>query len=286
MMSQCDAYIEKISLYVDGELTAEETAEVEAHLKECGECRSRCEAYSILSDETCALCCEVPDALHGRIMDAVKAERENRRPHRAESWRFRPFTLAAGLVAAVLLVVSGVFGDVSDLYLDGGTKSSSAMDMAPADAPQAMTAESAETPAAAEENFAPAGGAVPEGARITEAPMEDAAGNAQQFSIAPDSQKMQMPALSLNQPVAFIIVAQGTADPKEMLDFMDQEEGADGTVLISIKNNATDRDKAIEELSAFYDVTLIESGREDIDPAAQEGLIVVIQTQQSAGETR
>lgn len=48
-MKDCEYYREKISCLMDGELSPEETAGLEAHIEGCPECRALYEAFTAVS---------------------------------------------------------------------------------------------------------------------------------------------------------------------------------------------------------------------------------------------
>ncbi len=60
--------------YIEGELTAEQMRELEAHLAECEECRREFDELRALKSAVRSSAQELPEGLHSRIMDAIKAE--------------------------------------------------------------------------------------------------------------------------------------------------------------------------------------------------------------------
>ena len=97
-MRTCAEYQELISAMLDGELTAEETAEVEAHVAVCGECKAMYEAFAAVSGMEAA---EVPDTLHEAVMTKVTAAQKAFKTQN-NLVRLRPIlTTAACLVVIV-----------------------------------------------------------------------------------------------------------------------------------------------------------------------------------------
>lgn len=74
-MSYCDESIELISAALDGSLSPEEQAKLEAHLAQCPDCKALYEDLSRIHQSLLDLPpVEVPEGLTGRIMEAVAAE--------------------------------------------------------------------------------------------------------------------------------------------------------------------------------------------------------------------
>ena len=97
-MRTCAEYQELISAMLDGELTAEETAEVEAHIASCPECAAMYEAFAAVSGMEAA---EVPDTLHEAVMTKVTAAQKAFKTQN-NLVRLRPIlTTAACLVVIV-----------------------------------------------------------------------------------------------------------------------------------------------------------------------------------------
>ena len=101
-MSDCERFEERISALLDGELSAEEEAEVRAHMAECAECAAMYEAFAAVGAALKADAEDVPDTLHDGIMTKVRmAEKATKTQHRIV--RLRPFLTAA----ACLIVLVG-----------------------------------------------------------------------------------------------------------------------------------------------------------------------------------
>ena len=99
----CDKALELMSAELDGELTKEETAALQAHLDECPDCRA---SYAQLRDMDAFLkeaAYEPPAALHTNVMRTVRQEKAASR---------RRFWAPAGLIAAgaALVLTAGSRG--------------------------------------------------------------------------------------------------------------------------------------------------------------------------------
>ena len=138
-MKPCEAYAENLALYLDGMLTGEEQEELLQHVEECPVCARRLEAYRILLHEVEDLTVEPPASMHANIMKAAK---QSQRPKR-KIFGIGPFTAVTAAAAIILLVVGGVFGDLSNFYLfgrntaaDSASPATQSTTMAPAAAPE------------------------------------------------------------------------------------------------------------------------------------------------------
>ena len=101
---ECDRAMELLNLELDGELSAEEQAELEEYLRDYPGCRQAREQLRAAEEAFRACEAEVPAALHSRVMDAVHEEKQKKQQNRRQ-W----FTV--GLVAAAaaaLAILSGV----------------------------------------------------------------------------------------------------------------------------------------------------------------------------------
>ena len=87
--------------YIEGELTAVEMREFEAHLAECEECRKELEELRALKEAIRSAKEEMPNGLHSRIMASIEAE-----PKKAPRHKFAFFRSAAISVACVMLCLS------------------------------------------------------------------------------------------------------------------------------------------------------------------------------------
>lgn len=168
-MNQCEKYEELCSVYLDGELTAAEQTELEAHLAACPDCEAYLEALrqaqTMLSHGQEGM----PRNLHENIMNLVMAEAQKTIVQTEKPRRHPPvFTMLAAAVAAVLLVMTGAVGELVStgrdmLGLDNAKTADSAA------APKiAASQDNAGTEDAAASEFAPfsapATGTAPEAA--------------------------------------------------------------------------------------------------------------------------
>ena len=111
-MSQCEQYQEWISRIVDGDLTAAEERELQAHVKTCPECAALYKAFSALSAEIQTDLEDVPLDLRESVMAEVRRE-EIRRRNRIPSILRGVMSVAAcaAIVVGVYLGVSLTKGD-------------------------------------------------------------------------------------------------------------------------------------------------------------------------------
>ena len=134
-MTNCEAYWDLISAAVDGALTDEERARLDAHLAQCADCRQMYEQMMSMTEGLGDLE-SVPDGFLSGVMaeverteqdipfTALEGNRDIHAPGKAlmREW-WRPIRKAAGLVACCLIVV-GVWR-VANWSL-GGSSSASA----------------------------------------------------------------------------------------------------------------------------------------------------------------
>lgn len=97
----CARIGDQLSAYLDGELSADEAAEVEAHLALCPDCARLCTALRGLRADIAAARLEPPAALHDRIMARVRRENRVRRLRRITA------IASAGVAAMFCFVVIG-----------------------------------------------------------------------------------------------------------------------------------------------------------------------------------
>ena len=71
-MKDCEYYREKISCLMDGELSPEETAGLEAHIEGCPECRALYEAFTAVSAATKSPADTPPSSPADRLTATVK----------------------------------------------------------------------------------------------------------------------------------------------------------------------------------------------------------------------
>lgn len=123
-MTECEKIQEKLSEMLDGELSETDEAEVRAHIAHCPDCAALYAAFSALS-EAAAEPEDVPDELHGAVMDRVRrAEKAVKFQKNFQRWR--PIALAAAclvvLVGTVLSVNRGLFAAKSAAPSAGGNE--------------------------------------------------------------------------------------------------------------------------------------------------------------------
>ena len=87
--------------YIEGELTAAEMREFEAHIAECEECRKELEELRALKETIKSAEKEMPDGLHSRIMASIEAE-----PKKTTRRKVAFFRSAAISAACVMLCLS------------------------------------------------------------------------------------------------------------------------------------------------------------------------------------
>lgn len=114
-MNDHEYYLDLCSLSLDGELSAEERASLEAHLAACPECAAFQEELRAMRQMLAADDITPPPSLHEEIMERVLAEAVSKAapvPKR----RFVPvFTLLAAAAVVVLLVTTGTIGNWTNL---------------------------------------------------------------------------------------------------------------------------------------------------------------------------
>ena len=87
--------------YIEGELTAAEMREFEAHIAECEECRKEFEELRALKEAIKSAAKEMPAELHSRIMASIEAE-----PKKTTRRKVAFFRSAAISAACVMLCLS------------------------------------------------------------------------------------------------------------------------------------------------------------------------------------
>ena len=155
-MRTCAEYQELISALLDGELTAEEKAEVEAHIAVCEECKAMYEAFAAVSGMEAA---EVPDTLHEAVMTKVTAAQKAFKTQN-NLVRLRPILTTA----ACLVVIVGILFAVRTGFARRGASTE-----APMAAPETFMKAASESPMEAAPAEAPAEPAAP--AMFAAAPM-------------------------------------------------------------------------------------------------------------------
>ena len=147
-MSECERFEERISALLDGELSAEEEAELRAHLEQCPDCRAMYEAFAAVGEAVRAQ--EVPATLHAGIMSKV---RDAQKAHHTQGVliRLRPI-LAAAACLVVLVGTTLALGNTLGLGRRATKSASDTAEMTVQNttaAAGAVTEESAMAPAAA-----------------------------------------------------------------------------------------------------------------------------------------
>lgn len=148
-MRYCDDYAALLDLFVDGELSPEEMARVQAHLDGCPGCRAYVDdALAIRAAFPDAEETEVPEGFAAGVMEAVRAQGAPEPPQAAPKKRgLSRLLLPLAACCALVLVIRGAglagFGSA-----DTAATTSSASDASAAADTTAETEESAEDDAA------------------------------------------------------------------------------------------------------------------------------------------
>ena len=116
--------------YIEGELTAEQTRELEAHIAECEECRREFDELKALKDAIRSSRAELPEGLHERIMSAVKSEPKKKPARRHVFYRGAAISAACFMLCISFVVIlsmmpfgkSGSGNDVPDDPLYASTE--------------------------------------------------------------------------------------------------------------------------------------------------------------------
>lgn len=97
-MKDCGSYREIISCLIDGELSAEEKAELCGHLESCSECRALYAAFTAVSDELGELE-DVPASVTANVMSEIRREKSRRSP----AWK----RLVPAVACAAIVIFAG-----------------------------------------------------------------------------------------------------------------------------------------------------------------------------------
>ena len=116
--------------YIEGELAAEQTRELEAHLAECEGCRREFDELKALKGAIRSAREEVPEGLHERIMSAVKSEPKKKPARRHVFYRGAAISAACFMLCISFVVIlsmmpfgkSGSGNDVPDDPLYASTE--------------------------------------------------------------------------------------------------------------------------------------------------------------------
>ena len=117
-MADCVEYVEQMSCYLDGELSAEETETLFSHIAHCPDCAEALAALEELSALTKESLPVVPNRLANGVMAQLRAEKK--RP----VWVRYRFTVIAALFAVVVLAASS--GPIARFF---GTQDVSSVDL-------------------------------------------------------------------------------------------------------------------------------------------------------------
>lgn len=104
-MSNCENYFEMMSALIDGELSSEDTAELELHIAECPECSRVYSAFSAVS-ENLSEQVAVPASFTQDVMQKIAKPKRVSKP-----WRWQQFGALAACLALVFFagLKSGMF---------------------------------------------------------------------------------------------------------------------------------------------------------------------------------
>ena len=98
----CEKYTQWLSAALDGELTAEQRRELDAHLAHCPDCAALFELLSANARAMRELDCEFPEELHDRIMNNLPPQEVPAKKNNVIRWK-RWGSLAACLAVAAVL---------------------------------------------------------------------------------------------------------------------------------------------------------------------------------------
>ena len=129
-MNDCAVIQEMISAMLDGELSENERAAVEAHILNCSECAAMYADFAALSEETGEMLAEVPDSLHDKIMKGV---RTSRKPKKSVLITLRPYVSAAAclvvIIGAVMAFKDGRSFELASTAADSASAPAAVYDM-------------------------------------------------------------------------------------------------------------------------------------------------------------
>ena len=116
--------------YIEGELTAAQMRELEAHLAECEECRREFDELKALKDAIRSAREEMPEGLHERIMSAVKSEPKKKPARKRVFYRGAAISAACFMLCISFVVIlsmlpfgkSGSGNDIPDDPLYASTE--------------------------------------------------------------------------------------------------------------------------------------------------------------------
>lgn len=263
-MNQCDKTIkELLPLYIDGELTKEEKALVDAHILACSDCNEELELYQMMHDEFFLGGVQAPEGFHEDLMNrldiAAPLEKKTTKQRKTSLYyRYNKYiNVAAMLVFVMLLSVIGLTqgNKWSDSY------NSSKMDTATESTFSAEVAESKEESVeAVNEEMRMGVNSVEESQEVfaMEAPQEDL--NVQTTEIDLNSAVTEETVDSVNDEVVFeaqkadekVAGVQEAQDTQVVLDaeYGDSKELVESEVVTSYTLLDEDTDTANKEKTA------------------------------------
>ncbi len=124
-MDKCEEYLVYMSLSLDGELSPEEEAQLQAHLETCETCRKEMEALRQLRNDLSEMEAKPPEALRRRVMEMTKSATPD--PKRSVISR-----IAAIAAILVVLVFAGYTTGFFTMF--NGASDGNGVDMANLDA--------------------------------------------------------------------------------------------------------------------------------------------------------
>ena len=300
----CQDYIEKMNLYLDGELSVNEVSDLLRHIENCDACHKRFDNLKTVVYGTRRMRISPPEGLHSGIMRAVAQEKPARRA--AARQRLARYSALAACVALLLVVVSTVAPQLGNIYLFGRhTGGSADMQMAGEAEKDASAAPRGVQPATLPQDEAAEGGAASDavlygdegGGRdsSTETVQETAP---EQYSIDPkngarlsappdafDYDLFTVPQLSVTERVGFYIIATGKADG--LTDIFPLESVVSyhevGEIYVFIDNTEEAKGEA-EYLLAQAGYTLYANVENlpETSGEAEHGLVVIFENRQGA----
>ena len=98
-------FTERISLLIDGELSATEAREVERHLLGCGECQQVRADFLNLRSQIASFETSLQPAVQNRALKKILATTERRAPARGFGWSFGPQAAAFAAIVIVAAIV-------------------------------------------------------------------------------------------------------------------------------------------------------------------------------------
>ena len=107
-MGACEAYRDRISAYLDGELTGEERRELLAHLEICGDCRMCLDSELAIREALAGLETPAPEGFEARVMEKIRAESGDAPEEKVAA--FPGWRRWAALAACCAVVCLGIFG--------------------------------------------------------------------------------------------------------------------------------------------------------------------------------